>query len=229
MAVNDAVLLESSVFLVLRSQFNTHPGYVRFIETFHSASFHTQLGQLCDMITAPEDKVDLTKFSMERYDSIVKYKTSYYSFYLPVALALHWLELDTPHNLQQTHEIMMKMGHYFQVQDDYLDVFGSTELTGKVGTDIQDNKCTWLINKAIDLATEEQHSSLCDNYGRKDRQCEIRVKQIFTDLRLSTAFQEFEYTRLKELQDMIAAVDEEEGLRRQLFDIFLSKICQRSS
>lgn len=94
------------------------------------------------MITASEDIVALEKFSMERYESIVQYKTSYYSLYLPVALALHWLELDTPLNLHQTHEIMMRMGHYFQVQDDYLDVFGSTNLTGKVGTDISDNKCT---------------------------------------------------------------------------------------
>ena len=229
MAVNDAVLLESSVFLVLKSQFSTHPAYVRLIEVFHEASFHTQLGQLCDMITASEDKVDLDKFSMERYESIVQYKTSYYSFYLPVALALYWLELDTPLNLQQTHEIMMKMGHYFQVQDDYLDVFGNTSITGKVGTDISDNKCTWLVNKALLLATEEQRRLLCANYGRKDKDCEAKVREVFNELCLLEMYKEFEDTRVQELQGMIAAIDESDGLNRELFTIFLSKICQRTT
>ncbi|KAJ5714378.1 farnesyl pyrophosphate synthase [Penicillium malachiteum] len=228
MAVNDGVLLESSIFLILKSQFSTHPSYLRLMEVFHEASFHTQLGQLCDMITASEDRVDLDKFSMERYESIVQYKTSYYSFYLPVALSLYWLELDTPLNLQQTHQIMMRMGHYFQVQDDYLDVFGNSSLTGKIGTDISDNKCTWLVNKALLLATEEQHRLLYANYGQKNKACEARVRGVFDELFLEEIYKEFEDMVVQELQDMIAAVDEKEGLCQQLFTVFLSKICQRT-
>lgn len=43
---------------------------------------------MLDLITAPEDQVDLSKFSIDKYNCIVKYKTAFYSFYLPVALAL---------------------------------------------------------------------------------------------------------------------------------------------
>lgn len=140
MDINDAVLLESFVLSVLKSQFRDHPAYLDIIETFHEATFNTQLGQLCDLIIAPEDKVDLERFSMEKYAIIVQFKTAYYSFYLPVVLALHWLQLATPDNLRQAHDISIPMGEDFQVQDDFLHLFGDPTVTSKIGTDIQDNK-----------------------------------------------------------------------------------------
>jgi len=46
------------------------------------------------------------------------------------------------------------------VQDDYIDCFGDPSLTGKVGTDIEDNKCSWLIVQALSRASNEQRSVL---------------------------------------------------------------------
>jgi farnesyl diphosphate synthase len=46
-----------------------------------------------DLLTAPEDSVDLNRFNLEKYYLIVEYKTAYYSFYLPVALAMHMVLL----------------------------------------------------------------------------------------------------------------------------------------
>lgn len=58
------------------------------------------------------------------------------------------------------------MGHFFQVQDDFLDCFGNPEVTGKVGTDIQDNKCSWLAVVAMQRANAEQKQIMIDSYGQ---------------------------------------------------------------
>lgn len=48
------------------------------------------------------------------------------------------------------------MGHFYQVQDDFLDCFGDSEITGKVGSDIQEGKCSWLAVVALQRATPAQ-------------------------------------------------------------------------
>jgi farnesyl diphosphate synthase len=145
-------------------------------------TYMTELGQLVDLITAPEDSVDLSKFSLAKHRLIVVYKTSYYSFYLPVALAMMYAGVPVPAQLptlartitinnetlpslnlqngkstvddpyQLALDILLPLGEYFQVQDDYLDCFGKN--IGKIGTDILDNKCSWVICTALNVCLE---------------------------------------------------------------------------
>lgn len=226
-AINDAFILESAIFLILKKQFRSHPAYVDFLELFHEIEWKTELGQLCDLITAPEDDVDLSKFSMEKYTFIVIYKTAYYSFYLPVALALHYLGLATKNNLKQAHDILIPMGEYFQIQDDWLDAFGDPKFIGKIGTDIKDNKCGWLINQALQIVTPEQRKILDDNYGQKDDVKEHKVRDLYNELNLNQRYVDYEEKRAGELRQMIQKVDESEGLKKEVFEVFLNKIYKR--
>ncbi|KAK1766207.1 farnesyl diohosphate synthase [Phialemonium atrogriseum] len=227
-AINDAFMLEAGIYTLLKKYFRQHPSYVDLLELFHEVTYQTEIGQLCDLLTAPEDVINLDNFSMEKYRFIVIYKTAYYSFYLPVALALHQLNIATPKNLKQAEDILIPLGEYFQIQDDYLDNFGLPEHIGKIGTDIMDNKCSWLVNQALAIVTPEQRKVLEENYGRKDKAAEAAVKKLYDDLQLEQRYKDYEEKRVGEIREMIAKVDESEGLKKEVFETFLAKIYKRS-
>ena len=54
----------------------------------------TSQGQCLDLHSCHEKgRPNIAKFTMERYEAIVKYKTGFYSFYLPVALAMYMVSI----------------------------------------------------------------------------------------------------------------------------------------
>lgn len=114
-----------------------------------------------------------------RYIDIVTYKTAYYSFFLPIACALHLAGVTDGAAFDSAKAILVKMGTYFQIQDDYLDAFADAEVLGKIGTDIQDNKCSWLICRALDDVSAEQRALIQENYGKDEPACIERIKQLY--------------------------------------------------
>jgi farnesyl diphosphate synthase len=223
-AVNDAPMIESAIYLLLKKHFRAHPAYIDIVETFHEVAFQIEVGQTYDMLVAKEG---LENFNEDRYDRIVVYKTAYYSFYLPVALALFYTNRATPRNLDQARRILVPMGAYFQVQDDYLDNFADPTVLGKVGTDIRDGKCSWLVVQALARCTAEQRAVLTENYGRSDEVCERRIKGLYDELALDNVYRQYEETKVAELEQMIGQVDESDGLNRAVFVAFLGKIYKR--
>ncbi|KAI1127053.1 ERG20 farnesyl diphosphate synthase [Nemania abortiva] len=224
-AVNDAPMLESAIYILLKKHFRSHTAYVDMLEIFHEVACQVEVGQTYDMIAA---KRDLNSFDIDTYLGIVTYKTSYYSFYLPVALAMLYTGRSSPNNLTQARDILLAMGTYFQIQDDYLDNFADPEVLGKVGTDIQDGKCSWLVVQALRLCNEEQLAVLQENYGKKDASCEKRIKELYDELQLDGIYQTYEETAVAEIEGLISNVDEKDGLKKDVFVAFLNKIQKRS-
>ncbi|KAK4050696.1 Farnesyl pyrophosphate synthetase [Microbotryomycetes sp. JL201] len=229
-AINDSFMLEAAIYYLLKKHFRQESYYVDVIELFHETTFQTELGQLIDLITAPEDHVDLSKFSLDKHHLIVVYKTAFYSFYLPVALAMRVVGVSDEAAYKKALDILLPMGEYFQVQDDYLDCYGTPEQIGKIGTDIQDNKCGWLINTALGIVTPEQRQVLDDNYGKKDAECEKRVKALFNELKLEQRFEQYEQESYERIIKLINEIQEDgsSGLKREVFRSFLAKVYKRT-
>ncbi|EKM52212.1 uncharacterized protein PHACADRAFT_260435 [Phanerochaete carnosa HHB-10118-sp] len=237
-AVNDACMLEGAIYWLLKKHFRTEPFYVDLLELFQETMMQTELGQLLDLITAAADKVDLCKFSLERHRLIVLYKTAYYSFYLPVALAMHLCGITHQPSQQDPYgvaaSILLPLGVYFQVQDDYLDFAGTPEQIGKVGTDIVDNKCSWCINTALAVASPEQRTVLEAHYGRKDAESERKVKAVFEEVGIREKYAAYEEAAYERIITLIEVIPEggpgEDGdikLQRAVFKSFLDKIHRR--
>uniref|UniRef100_A0A8C5JZ86 Farnesyl pyrophosphate synthase n=1 Tax=Jaculus jaculus TaxID=51337 RepID=A0A8C5JZ86_JACJA len=118
-AINDALLLEACIYRLLKFYCREQPYYLNLLELFLQSSYQTEIGQTLDLITAPQGHTDLDRYTEKRYKSIVKYKTAFYSFYLPVAAAMYMAGIDGEKEHANAKKILLEMGEFFQVQENY--------------------------------------------------------------------------------------------------------------
>uniref|UniRef100_A0A2P2HZN1 Farnesyl pyrophosphate synthase n=1 Tax=Hirondellea gigas TaxID=1518452 RepID=A0A2P2HZN1_9CRUS len=241
-AFNDAILLETALYSLLHMHFSNEIYYIDVVNLFHSVTLKTALGQTLDLMSSvtTEDgkkKPNLEQFTMDRYNNIVRYKTGYYSFYLPVALAMHMAGIRNTDNARvagitdselhrQARTILLEMGGFFQVQDDYLDCFGDTSVTGKVGTDIGEGKCTWLAVVALQRATPRQKILMQQHYGSSDAESVEVVTKLYKDLGLPATYRQYEDSTSALIRMHIQQISR--GLNHKVFFKFLEKIHKRS-
>ncbi|EDW35594.1 GL17346 [Drosophila persimilis] len=223
-AINDALMIENAMYAILKMHFSHLDCYVALMELFHEITYITTCGQSLDQLNSHRS---VSEFTMENYKAIVDNKTAYYSFYLPFAVALHLAGYKDAEAFRQSKTILLEMGHFFQVQDDFLDCFGNPEVTGKIGTDIQDNKCSWLAVVAMQRANAEQKKIMVDCYGNNDPVKVERVKELYKEIGLPTTFATFEEESYNMIKTHIQQTSR--GVPHQTFLQILNKIYQRDS
>jgi len=225
MAINDGLILESCIYILLKKHCGRHKEYSALVDIFHQVATQTEMGQLLDMTTEdPEGKLDFTRFTMKRYKSIVKFKTAFYSFYLPVASGLILAGVNDEEAFKETRDITLAMGEYFQIQDDVLDCYADPETLGKIGTDIQDKKCSWLCVKALEKATPAQMKVLEGNYGQWDDAKVANVKALYREMKLKEDFEAYEEESYQSIKGMI---EKTKHVPKGVFEQFLAKIYKR--
>lgn len=194
LAMNDCSLLNDLIYLVLQNHFRDKNYYVNVMELFHDISIRTINAQTLDVaiscIAKKSNKFD--SFSMDIYRKLAMNKTSYQAFVCPFETAVLMTGVRNTATLQQNvRNILLEIGVYYQVQNDYNDCFGSSTITGRIGEDIETGKCTWLILTALKYATEAQRKMLEDCYATNNENA-VTIKEIYEDLRIPELYCKYE-------------------------------------
>jgi geranylgeranyl diphosphate synthase type II len=153
----NTALLVGDVMIIRAYEFlqQIQPTYLpKILQLFNRTAREVCEGQQLDMDYAKMDTV-----SMDQYIEMITLKTS-------VLLAAS-LEAGaiiggaSENNCRQIYEFGKKIGIAFQIQDDYLDAFGDAAIFGKeAGGDIKQNKKTFLLLHALEVANAEQKAAL---------------------------------------------------------------------
>lgn len=206
-AVNDSFILKSFMYFLIRKYFGDNKEiYLKVLELFNSVSLDTEIGQMLDLTSQPQGKIGkdvLAGFSLGLYKKIVTYKTACYTFYLPMACGLIVAGGDGDQALATARDICMRLGEKFQIQDDYLDNFGAPETIGKIGTDIQDHKCSWLCVQALKLMSASQRETFETHYGQHEEKSVQIIKGIYNDLELEKLYLQQEETSHRDITKLI--------------------------
>ncbi|KAK9498022.1 hypothetical protein O3M35_003908 [Rhynocoris fuscipes] len=223
-AINDALYIQSAMYQLLKNHFSKKPYYHEMLELFRSTVAKTISGQTLDINTR-NIKTFAKRYTMDRYTTITRLKTSYYTYHLPVALAMLQAGIVDNELHRQAKSILLEMGRYFQVQDDYLDVFGDSKETGKIGTDIQDGKCSWLAVVALHKANDKQRALFEECYGSQDENKIQAIKDLYIKLDLPALYAAFEEETYNLIFTQIQQISQ--GLPHELFLSMLNRLHKR--
>ncbi|KAK6042063.1 hypothetical protein COOONC_20432, partial [Cooperia oncophora] len=82
---------------------------------------------------------------------------------------------------------------FISFEDDLLDVYGDPNVTGKVGTDIQDGKCTWLsVRAAQKLRGKPDMSDFKEHYGKSAPESIANIRELLEKLKIRDEFSNFQ-------------------------------------
>lgn len=142
------------------------------LDVFTNTTMEICEGQQWDMEF--ETRQDVT---VDEYVEMIRLKTS---VLLAAALKIGACMADAPKEDQdKLYEFGVKIGLAFQLQDDYLDVYGDPKVFGKnIGGDILCNKKTYMLITALSLAADEQLEELKKWLSVSNQRAEEKVAAV---------------------------------------------------
>jgi len=180
----NVAILSGDVMSILASRLmNQAPGVVLNLvhEVFTKTAMQVCEGQQLDM-----NFEEVLTVSEEEYLHMIELKTA-----VLIAASLKIgaiLGGSSQKDAEDLYDFGRNLGLAFQLQDDLLDTYGDQEFIGKKpGTDILDNKKTFLMIRALETASPSQKEKLCAWLTKKefDRNEKISsVTDIFNELKI---------------------------------------------
>lgn len=180
-AISQTIALGDAAFflanrLITESNF-TADRKNKALNYFNEMMLRTCLGEMLDV------EVPLQKDIKDQEVLIIsKFKTAWYTVIGPLSVGAILSGADD--KLPKIEEFGKNLGIAFQIQDDLLGVFGSSEQTGKsITSDLEEGKATFLISYAQKRANTKQREYLLKYYGRKNltKEQAEKIREIFIE------------------------------------------------
>lgn len=172
---NNVAILSGDAMQIVAYQYlcKVNPSVLKpLIDIFNTTALEICEGQQYDMNFASRKDVTLPE-----YIRMIELKTS-----VLVAASLKMGALcggASEKDAQNLYEFGRNLGLAFQIQDDYLDVYADQEVFGKtVGGDIAENKKTYLLIKAMELAQGEDRNILDRAIRNQIADLEIKIEMV---------------------------------------------------
>ncbi|MBN1132473.1 MAG: polyprenyl synthetase family protein [Bacteroidales bacterium] len=214
----NVAILSGDVMSILASRLiNQSPGVV--LHTVHEIFTRTAMevceGQQMDMNF--EEKLTVTE---EEYLRMIELKTA-----VLMAASLKMgaiLGGASSKDAEDLYNFGRNLGIAFQLQDDLLDTYGDAGLVGKkTGTDIVDNKKTFLMVRALDIAGPEQKEELHRWLRKKEFDPEEKikaVKSIFDALKIEQHAKEKIRAFYRIALEDLKSLNRQEERKKELFN-----------
>lgn len=151
----------------------SNPKYVTaLLDIFNKTALEVCEGQQYDMNFANQKNV-----SLQEYLRMIELKTS-----VLIGASLQLGAIcggATSDDAQKLYEFGRNLGLAFQIKDDFLDIYANPEVFGKaIGGDIAENKKTYLLIKALELAKDEDAEILHKAVTRQIADIDIRIEMV---------------------------------------------------
>ncbi|WP_445323203.1 polyprenyl synthetase family protein [Phocaeicola sp. HCN-40430] len=223
----NAAILSGDAMLILSYQFmmqDCPAEYVKSVmEVFGQTALEVCEGQQWDMEF--ETRTDV---SVEEYIEMIRLKTS---VLLAGALKIGAiLGGASEEDAQLLYDFGVRMGLAFQLQDDYLDVYGDPAVFGKkIGGDILCNKKTYMLITALEKADAQTRRELLDWIAASNYVPSSKIEAvtaIYNKVGIGEICQQKIDQYYEEAKALLEKVSVEDALKQNLMD-FVLKLMNR--
>ena len=172
--INQAVLSGDVMAFIANECFlqTPHTYLLKVFKVFNKAAIEVCVGQQLDI-----DFEKAAIVSNEEYLRMIELKTA--ALLAASAKIGAILGGADDKDSELLYEFGRNLGMAFQIQDDLLDIYGDVKVFGKiVGGDIISNKKTYMLVKALELASFDQARQIHELFAMKDLAPETKVKKV---------------------------------------------------
>ncbi len=216
----DTMFAKAFTYLLKAQESQIHD----LVEAFTNASIEVCEGQAMDICFEERNDVRI-----EEYIEMIRLKTG---VLLATALKLGAITAKaSKEDIDNLYDFGLNIGIAFQLQDDILDCWSNLEDFGKVtGTDIADNKKTFLYLKALEIADKEQKEILLKYFSStifEKEEKETAVKKIYEELNLKEIAKELMEHYNNKAMESLEKIELDNTIKINLI-IFANKLMLRN-